>query len=169
MTDILHLPMGLMWNMPIPVACSLAVAAQGVAISCGQCPLDSDGRVLAPGDAGAQAALVAQMVAGVLSHLPGGHQPALLVVYTDAEDTSAVLAPLAKAFPMAELAVVSLPHFYYPGMRIEVDVYATSVAPTRSQRCQRSRTAHTGHRRSAGVSAPVRAGHGIRHAAARQD
>ncbi len=132
MTDILHLPMGLMWNMPIPVACSLAVAAQGVAISCGQCPLDSGGRVLAPGDAGPQAGLVAQMVAGVLSHLPGGHQPALLVVYTDAEDTSALLAPLAKAFPMAELAVVPLPYFYYPGMRIEVDLYATAVPPTRS-------------------------------------
>lgn len=48
-----HLPMGLMWNMPIPVACSLAVATDGLAVTCGQCPLDAEGRVLAPGDAAA--------------------------------------------------------------------------------------------------------------------
>ena len=71
MQDITHLPMGLMWQMPIPVACSLAVAAKGLAVSCGQCPLDTKGQVLHPGDAGAQAGLVAGMVQGVLSHLPG--------------------------------------------------------------------------------------------------
>lgn len=133
MTEILHLPMGLMWNMPIPVACSLAVAAQGLAVSCGQCPLDGEGRVLAPGDAGAQAALVAGMVQGVLSHLPPGHHAALLVVYTDARDPAEVLAPLARAFPMAELVPVALPHFYYPGMRIEVDLYATHTPPQRQR------------------------------------
>lgn len=131
MTGILHLPMGLMWNMPIPVACSLAVAAQGLAVSCGQCPLDGDGRVLAPGDAVAQADLVAGMVQGVLSHLPPGHHAALMVVYTDAADLGAVLAPLARAFPEAELLPVRLPHFYYPGMRIEVDLYATQAPPQR--------------------------------------
>ena len=59
MQDITHLPMGLMWQMPIPVACSLAVAAKGLAVSCGQCPLDTKGQVLHPGDARAQAGLVA--------------------------------------------------------------------------------------------------------------
>ena len=38
MTGPIHLPMGLMWNMPVPVACSLAVAAEGIAATCGQCP-----------------------------------------------------------------------------------------------------------------------------------
>ena len=52
MLDITHLPMGLMWQMPIPVACSLAVAAKGLAVSCGQCPLDTKGQVLHPGDRG---------------------------------------------------------------------------------------------------------------------
>jgi enamine deaminase RidA (YjgF/YER057c/UK114 family) len=120
--------MGLMWQMPIPVACSLAVAAQGLAVSCGQCPLDTKGQVLHPGDAGAQAGLVAGMVQGVLSHLPG-HYPAILVVYHDAADESEVLGPLRRVFPDAVLLPVRLPHFYYPGMRIEVDLYALSAPP----------------------------------------
>lgn len=131
MTGIQHLPMGLMWNMPIPVACSLATVSRDLATSCGQCPLDGEGRVLAPGDAAAQAGLVAGMMQGVLSHLPAIHHAAVLVVYTDAPDTEAVLAPLAAAFPEAELVPVRLPHFYYPGMRIEVDLYATSTPPRR--------------------------------------
>lgn len=131
MTGILHLPMGLMWSMPIQVACSLAVAARGLAVSCGQCPLDADGQVLSPGNPGAQAALVAKLVQGVLSHLPPGHHAALMVVYTDAPDPESVLLPLSHAFPEAELMPVRLPHFYYPGMRIEVDLYATAAPPLR--------------------------------------
>ena len=132
MQDITHLPMGLMWQMPIPVACSLAVAARGLAVSCGQCPLDTKGQVLHPGDARAQAGLVAGMVQGVLSHLPG-HYPAILVVYHDAADESEVLAPLRGVFPDAVLLPVRLPHFYYPGMRIEVDVYALGAPPVTRQ------------------------------------
>jgi hypothetical protein len=128
---IQHLPMGLMWNMPIPVACSLAVSSGGLAVTCGQCPLDSDGKVLSPGDAAAQAGLVAAMGQGVLSHLSDPHSAALLIVYHDCADPDEVLAPLAKAFPLAELAPIRLPHFYYPGMRIEVDLYATTATPRR--------------------------------------
>lgn len=121
--DVQHLPMGLMWHMPIPVACSLAVAVGGLAATCGQCPLDQQGTVMHPGDAPAQARLVAGMVQGVLDHLPG-FSAALLVVYHDAQTEADVLAPLAAAFPEAVLLPVPLPHFYYPGMRIEVDLYA---------------------------------------------
>lgn len=128
MTALRHLPMGLMWTMPVPVACSLAVAGEGLAVTCGQCPLDGDGAVLFPGDASAQAGLVARMVAGVLRHLPG-MSAALLVVYHDCADPAEVLGPLAAAFPDAALAPVRLPHFYYPGMRIEVDAYATAAPP----------------------------------------
>ena len=127
-----HLPMGLMWNMPIPVACSLAVAADGLAVTCGQCPLDDAGKVLDPGNAAEQAAAVAAMGQGVLAHLPKVHHAALLVVYHDCDDPTEVLAPLANAFPQAELAPIRLPHFYYPGMRIEVDLYATTNTPRRT-------------------------------------
>lgn len=128
MTAPLHLPMGLMWNMPVPVACSLAVAAEGFAATCGQCPLDEAGHVQSPGDATAQAALVARMGQGVLSHLPGFHA-ALLTVYHDCADPVVILEPLAAAFPRATLAPIRLPHFYYPGMRIEVDLYAIATNP----------------------------------------
>ena len=132
MTDLVHLPMGLMWNMPVPVACSLAVAAQGLAATCGQCPLDNAGQVRSPGDAAAQAALIARMGQGVLSHLPG-FQPALMTVYHDCADPAEVLVPLAETFPGAAFAPVRLPHFYYPGMRIEVDLYATTARPQPTQ------------------------------------
>lgn len=128
MTRPLHLPMGLMWNMPVPVACSLAVAADGFAATCGQCPLDDAGLVQSPGDPPAQSALVARMGQGVLSHL-SGYQAALLTVYHDCADPSEVLDPLAAAFPNAAFAPVRLPHFYYTGMRIEVDLYAIVTTP----------------------------------------
>lgn len=133
MTGLVHLPMGLMWNMPVPVACSLAVAAEGVAATCGQCPLDDAGQVRSHGDARAQAALIAQMGERVLSHLPG-FSAALLTVYHDCADPEDVLGPLAAAFPNATLAPVRLPHFYYPGMRIEVDFYAIASHPVTSRR-----------------------------------
>jgi enamine deaminase RidA (YjgF/YER057c/UK114 family) len=120
--------MGLMWNMPVPVACSLAVAVEGLAATCGQCPLDAAGQVQFPGDASAQARLVARMGQGVLSHLPDFHG-AFLTVYHDCADPAEVLDPLARAFSDATLAPVRLPHFYYPGMRIEVDLYAASTQP----------------------------------------
>lgn len=124
--------MGLVWNMPVPVACSLAVAAGGLAASCGQCPLDDAGRVLDPGDARAQAVRVAAMARGALDHLPDARHAALLVAYHDADDPADVVAPLAAAFPGAVIAPVRLPHFYYPGMRVEVDVYAQSARPRRT-------------------------------------
>ncbi|MBL9054416.1 MAG: hypothetical protein JNN02_11870, partial [Tabrizicola sp.] len=131
---IRHLPMGLMWNMPIPVACSLAVAGRGLAVTCGQCPLDDRGQVRFPGDAAAQAELVASMAEAVLNHLPDAHFAALAVVFHDCADAAEVLAPLAAAFPQAALAPIRLPHFYYPGMRVEVDLYATAAPPTRRVR-----------------------------------
>lgn len=126
--------MGLMWSMPVPVACSLAVATEGMAATCGQCPLDGDGRVLHPGDHAAQARAVATAGAQALGHLSPPHSAALLVVYHTAPDPDAVLAPLAAAFPGAALAPVRLPHFYYPGMGIEVDIYATTAQPQISRR-----------------------------------
>ena len=69
---------------------------------------------------------------GVLSHLPG-YRAALMTVYHDCADPAEVLAPLAAAFPQATLAPVRLPHFYYPGMRIEVDLYATTASPQITQ------------------------------------
>jgi hypothetical protein len=124
-----HLPMGLMWSMPVPVACSLAVATGGIAATCGQCPLDSEGRVLHPGDHAAQAAEVARAGRMALGHLAPTPHAALLVVYHTAPDPETVLAPLAATFPGAVLVPVRLPHFYYPGMGIEVDLYATDAPP----------------------------------------
>lgn len=157
---VLHLPMGLMWSMPVPVACSLGVAALGqgggIAASCGQCPLDTEGRVLDPDDPVAQARRVAASTAGVLAHLPPGYRAALLVVYHTADagaETAAMLAALGATFPGAMLAPVRLPHFYYPGMRIEVDLYALATPPRVS--VQR----HAGAELSVAEGGPLRLAH----------
>jgi hypothetical protein len=121
--------MGLVWSMPVPVACSLAVATGGLAATCGQCPLDAAGGVLHPGDAGAQAVAVAQAGRVALGHLPVPHHAALLIVYHAAPDPALVLSPLATAFPGVVLVPVRLPHFYYAGMAVEVDILATATPP----------------------------------------
>lgn len=124
--------MGALWQMPVEVACSLMATAGGIGFSCGQCPLDRAGRVVAPGDALAQAAQVAGLCEGVLALAPETPEAALLVIYHTSPDPR-VLDPFRAAFPRAILAPVRLPHFYYPGMTIEVDIHAaaTAAAPER--------------------------------------
>lgn len=127
-----HVPMGAMWSMPVDVACSLMVTTAGIGFSSGQCPLDQTGAVLHPGDAVAQADFAAGLVDHCLSLTPETPHAALMVVYHLAADEASlgrVLAPFKERFPGAVLAPVRLPHFYYPGMTIEVDLFASSAPP----------------------------------------
>jgi len=70
-----HLPPSLMWNMPIPVARSLAVAAKGLAVTCGQCPPDDQGQVRFPGDAGAASGKRRRWTGGRPGRSPGSTAP----------------------------------------------------------------------------------------------
>lgn len=112
--------------MRIPVPYSLFLRAGDLGWSCGQCPLDRDGAVVAPDDGLAQAALVARY-AGTVLRKAGLEEGDLrmAVVYHDLPDPAPVLATLRAAFgPQALLVPVACPAFYYPGMRIEVDLFA---------------------------------------------
>ncbi len=105
--------------------------------TCGQCPLDRDGAVIAPGDLMAQTTFVREMIENVLAR--GGFSIdaiGKLNVYFAAKDPaegSASLALFREAFPNKPVIVpIAVPHFYYDGMQIEVDVFARAGAYARN-------------------------------------
>lgn len=107
---------------------SLLVRADGLAWTCGQCPLAHDGAVLAPGDLGRQADHVADYISRVLDKAELSRvNVAKLVLYHAAGapvDTERMLNGFRTGFPNALLVPVGTPFFYYPGMRLEVDAHA---------------------------------------------
>ena len=124
----LRIPFADLWGMRIEHPYSLLVREGGFAWTCGQCPLAPDATVLAPDDLAAQA----EPVDGYIRHLlaKAGYAPTnvgKLVAYhaVDAPAATArMLSHFRAAYPGAVLMPVATPYFYYPGMRLEVDVHA---------------------------------------------
>lgn len=120
-----HIGFDRLWSMQIPVPYSLFLRAGDFGWSCGQCPLDPAGRVVAPGDALAQTRLVAGYAQTLLAE--SGFAPTdlrLVVVYHDIPDPGPALAMLRADLGPALFVPVKVPAFYYPGMVIEVDLFA---------------------------------------------
>ena len=151
-------PEGL-WSMPVDVPYAKAVRAGGLIATCGQCPLDARGAVLAPDDPGRQAELAMGYVERVLAELGAGLADLVrLVVFHSADDEPALLARIRRRLPgptLPSVVPVRLPYLYYPGMRIEIDAVAQLGGP-------RSATAAD----DAPFPAAVRAG-GMIHTSAR--
>ena len=107
---------------------SLLVRTDGLAWTCGQCPLAPDGTVLAPDDLGSQADHVTEYISRVLdkAQLSKAEVAKLVLYHAPAEpgDTGRLLSRFRAAFPSALLMPVATPFFYYPGMRLEVDAHA---------------------------------------------
>jgi enamine deaminase RidA (YjgF/YER057c/UK114 family) len=124
----LRIPFADLWGMRIEHPYSLLVREGGFAWTCGQCPLSAEGAVLAPDDLAAQA----EPVDGYIRHLldKAGYSPAnvgKLVAYYAVDEPAAterMLSHFREAYPGAVLMPVATPFFYYPGMRLEVDVHA---------------------------------------------
>ncbi|HYC12851.1 MAG TPA: hypothetical protein VEC75_01300 [Stellaceae bacterium] len=117
-----------LWSMRIEHPYSLLVRAGEHAWTCGQCPLSADGAVLEPDDLMAQAAHVEGYIRRLLDKADYSPESAgKLVIYhapDTAEATRRMLALFRSGFPSAILMPLGTPYFYYPGMRIEVDVHA---------------------------------------------
>ena len=130
-----HVGFDTLWSMKIPVPYALLLRDGAFGWSCGQCPLDRSGAVVAPDDPVAQAALVTEYCAQVLAQ--AGFAPQDLVmalVYHDVADPAPSLLCLQKGLGKAALLVpVRVPAFYYPGMRIEVDLFAVADGPHPAQ------------------------------------
>ncbi len=116
--------------MRVDVPVSTAVRDGDMGWTCGQCPLTETGAVHAPGDLLAQTDFVCDMIETVMAR--AGFTPSAvgkLHVYFAAKtesDTVDVLALIAARFDHGPLIVpIPVPHFYYDGMLIEVDVFTT--------------------------------------------
>lgn len=124
----LRIPFSDLWSMRIEHPYSLLVRAGGHAWSCGQCPLAEDGAVLAPDDLLGQAGPVAGYIRRLLDKAElSPAQVGKLVLYHAPHapaDTARLLSQFRTEFPGALLMPVGTPFFYYPGMRLEVDVHA---------------------------------------------
>ena len=124
----LRVPFADLWSMRIEHPYSLLVREGAHAWSCGQCPLSPEGAVLAPDDLVGQAQHVESYIRRLLEKAE--YSPASvgkLVIYHEAREPAAterMLSRFRSGFPGAILMPVATPFFYYPGMRLEVDVHA---------------------------------------------
>ncbi|WP_448955839.1 hypothetical protein [Labrys neptuniae] len=118
------------WKMRIDHPYSVIVKDKDLLWSCGQCPLDSGGDVLHPGELSRQALAVAGFIRNYLGKI-GSDVSSIgqLIVYyvrTGEEDAQALIDLYRGEFGDGLLITpVSVPFFYYEGMLIEVDVFGT--------------------------------------------
>lgn len=114
--------------MPIDVPYSLMLRVGNFAWSCGQLALDSDSSVLAADDLGAQSRIVCNYIDEILARgdLPASTARRMLLYYVDrgAGDRDQVLEIFRQRFGDAVLLdPIPVPHFYYDGILLEVDVF----------------------------------------------
>ena len=136
MAERLHVPFD-MFAMRVDVPVSTAVRVGDLGWTCGQCPLTETGTVHAPGDLLAQTEFVCGMIATVMARAGFGPSSiGKLHVYLaaksdrEAEDARALIAARFGHGPL--IVPVPVPHFYYDGMLIEVDVFAADHLQART-------------------------------------
>ena len=133
-----HVGFDALWSMRIPVPYSLLLRSGDLGWSCGQCPLDHQGAVIASGDALAQAGVVGELARTVLER--GGFRAedlTMAVVYTTAPDPGPLLQSLRNALGCRAMFVpVPVPAFYYPGMEIELDLFVAAGSRQTPQRAE---------------------------------
>ena len=125
-----HIGFDRLWSMKIPVPYSLFVRDGDFGWSCGQCPLDRSGQVVAPNDSVKQTELVASYCRSLVA--AAGFDPKdlrMAVVYHDLDDPAQIVAILASSLGSSAVFVpVRVPAFYYAGMLVEIDLFAMKAA-----------------------------------------
>lgn len=124
------------FSMQVDVPVSSMVRDADLGWTCGQCPLDREGKVLSPGDLVAQTGHVCDMIEGVLQRAGFGPQSVgkLNVYFVEGRlgASEAAFKLIRRRFAHAPVVVsIPVPHFYYDGMMIEVDVFAASRVVSR--------------------------------------
>jgi enamine deaminase RidA (YjgF/YER057c/UK114 family) len=127
-------PFGQMWSLRVPVPYSGLVRDGDRAWSSGQLALDVSGDVRAPGDIAAQAVIIADNIAGLLAEAGlGADDVSRMVLYSaahDPADQAGVVDYFLRRFGDDSLVeVVPVPHFYYDGVLLEVDVFCAPSDP----------------------------------------
>lgn len=136
------IPFDKVWRMRIDHPYSMLVRDGDMAWSCGQCPLDQEGEVLYPGDLLAQAVVVCDFIKRFLREIgcPAsslGRVVAYFVKRTPGDEQMLLRLLHDRLGDDLQIIPVSVPHFYYEGMLLEVDIYAsTSRRPMRRRQDQ---------------------------------
>ncbi len=123
--------------MRVEVPVSTAVRDGDLGWTCGQCPLTDKGDVYAPDDMLAQTGFVCDMIEKVMARA-GFSRTAIgrLHVYfaanseRQAHDAKELIAARFDHGPI--IVPIPVPHFYYDGMLIEVDVFAAADLQVRA-------------------------------------
>jgi len=123
--------------MRVDVPVSTAVRDGDVGWTCGQCPLNGQGAVHAPGNLLAQTGFVCDMIETVMARagFTTSSVGKLHVYFAagTAHEASDALAMITARFDHGPLVVpIPVPHFYYDGMLIEVDVFAADSLQVRT-------------------------------------
>ncbi len=131
----IYLPFDL-FAMRVAVPVSSFVRDGQFGWSCGQCPIGREGEVLFSGDLLAQSAFVCEMIEGVLPRADFDSRSIgkLNVYYVESRpgEGDRAIEQIARYFPHGPVIVpIPVPHFYYEGMLLEVDVF---TGPRVSQR-----------------------------------
>lgn len=124
-----HIAFGSHWAMGIDHPYSLGVIAGGQFWSCGQCPLDKAASAVAPGDLAAQVRFTSDLIRDQFA--PYGIAPAdiakLVVYHAQGGPTGLDEALSAARHVLGDVPLIvpiGVPHFYYDGMMVEIDVHA---------------------------------------------
>jgi len=117
--------------MRVEVPVSTAVRDGDLGWTCGQCPLTDTGDVYAPENLLAQTEFVCDMIEKVMARAGFSTSSIgkLHVYFTtqtkrDARDVHELIAARFDHGPL--IVAIPVPHFYYAGMQIEVDVFAAA-------------------------------------------
>jgi enamine deaminase RidA (YjgF/YER057c/UK114 family) len=129
-----YIPFGERQMMRIAVPYSALLREGERAWTSGQIALDESRAVLAPGDIAAQAGIIAGNIVALLDEAGlGPSDVSRLVAYSAAHDgdrETAMEAVFADVFGSAPLIeIVPVPHFYYDGVLLEVDVFCAPSEP----------------------------------------
>jgi len=121
-------PMEALWSMPVEVPVSLLLQDEDLAWSCGQLALDQAGAVLHPDDLAEQSRTVCDYIDLIRTRAdlaPSSLRRVLLYhVPVSAEAVADMLRRFRERFGETVLLdPIAVPHFYYPGVLLECDVF----------------------------------------------
>jgi enamine deaminase RidA (YjgF/YER057c/UK114 family) len=121
-------PFESLWAMPIEVPYSFLVRDCNSAWTCGQLALNENSEIIAPGDLTAQSEVVCDYIETILpdAKLEKPSLRRLLLYYIHRNDNSrdAMVAIFRKRFgDHVLLDPIPVPHYYYEGVELEVDVF----------------------------------------------
>lgn len=126
------IPFGDPWKLEIQVPYSLLVNDRDLSWTCGQVPLDTASRVLAPDDLLGQTRVVCDHIEAILGKkgIPPSAIGKLVLYFVKREpgDAHRMMAYCRERFGRRPVLVpVAVPYFYYDGMLLEVDAFGSAA------------------------------------------